>query len=267
MLLRETSTLVSSRPVEVGVCQELVQVLLGSSDDQRISFLKDGIPAWDGASGFLTFECQDGKATLAVEMHFGQTLSHPPFGNLCLYQGLVPAEVHIVHDGGRGHRPGHLCSHVLLGLYDLVCADLLQDPSVEPAERPGHDERHAELLDVRRSQDARLHVFPDHDRCCVEVRDVQVPEDGLVCGVRRNQGSARELLRKLLDEVLVGVYPEHLVAEGGQGIDHGAPEPAEADYCVVPAHAVPAFPSSLAVREGDIDYAWRVCGLTDDFES
>jgi hypothetical protein len=83
------------------------------------------------------------------------------------------------------------------------------------------------------------------------VGDVQVPECGLVDGVRRNQGSARELLRKLLDELFVVIYPEDLVAEGGQGTDHGAPEPTEADYYEVTTHGVllPFRPRYLSAKE------------------
>jgi hypothetical protein len=66
---------------------------------------------------------------------------------------------------------------------------------------------------------------------------------------------------------VVCVYPEHLVPEGEQGLKHSAPEPPEADYHEVTTHDVPSPPASLAVREGDIDYVWGVCGLTHHFES
>src|SRR3712207_1581744 len=89
-----------SHTVEAGVRQELIQVLLGSPDDQHVPFLEDRVSAWDGASRFLALERQDGKAALAVEMKVGQALSHPLPWNLCLCQGLVLAEVYVVHDGG-----------------------------------------------------------------------------------------------------------------------------------------------------------------------
>src|SRR5829696_3322600 len=122
---RERLDLGSSRPVEVGVRQVLVQVLLGSPNNQHIPFLEDGIPAWDGASGSLALKRQDGKAALAVEMKVGQALSHPFPWNVCLRYGLIPTEVHVVHDCGRGHRAGQLRPHVLLRFYDPVCADSL----------------------------------------------------------------------------------------------------------------------------------------------
>src|SRR5215212_2966218 len=186
-----------------------------------------GITARDGSGFSLRLDGQYRKATLAGEVQVGEALLYPFLGDLGLDQGLVPAEVHVVYDGGGGHRPGYLCAHVPLGFYDPVRADPLEYPRVKLAHSPRHDERHAELLEDRGGQDAGLHVLPDDDRSGVELGDVQVPQDRLVGGVRGDQVGVGKRAREILDEVLVGVYPEHLVPEGLQGAEHGAPQPPE----------------------------------------
>src|SRR5215207_2501479 len=177
-------------------------------------------------------------------MEVGQALSQPLHWNVRLRQGFVPAEIHVVQNRGRGDRAGQLRPHVPLGFYDAVRAYPLQDPGVEPVESPRHDIGYAQLLQVRRGQDARLHVLTDHYRRGVEVGDVQVVQKRLVGGVRRDQMGMRVLGGEVLDEVLVGVYAEHLVTEGEQGIEHGAPQPTETDYDEVTTHDVAAFPFS-----------------------
>jgi hypothetical protein len=89
---------------------------------------------------------------------------------------------------------------------------------VQLAERARDDEGYSELLEVRCCEDAGLHVLPDHDRRAVEVGDVQVSEYGLLGRVRRDQVGPRVLAREFLCDILVEVYPEHLVVEGEQRV-------------------------------------------------
>src|SRR5918998_1737735 len=90
----------------------------------------------------LWFDGQHRQAALAGEVQLGEALAHPLFRNLRLDQGLVSPQVHVVYDGGGCHGPGYLRAHLLLGLYDPVGPDPLENPGVKFADRPGHDERH-----------------------------------------------------------------------------------------------------------------------------
>ena len=56
--------------------------------------------------------------------------------------------------------------------------------------------------------------------------------------VRGDQVCVGELGREFLDDVFVAVYTEHVVPEGGQGCDHGAPQPPEPYDHELTAHPI-----------------------------
>src|SRR5215210_559005 len=215
-----------------------IQVLLAAADHDHVSLAQHAVAARYRAGLALRLDGEHRQAALAGEGQIREALADPLLGDFGFDQGFVLAEVDVVDDGWGGHRPGDLRSHLPLRLYDPVGPDHLQDPPVQLAHRPRNDERHPYLLQVGCGQDAGLHVLPDDDRSAIELPDVQVPQDRLVGGVCGHQVGVGEIPRDVLDELLVGIDAEHVVAKGLEGADHGGTKPPEPDYHELPAHPI-----------------------------
>ena len=176
--------------------------------------------------GCLTAD--DVDAVVVADPRLEQGESREPGRHRRLDQGERLVDLDVL-EHLAGHAVRHAVTHVALGEHDVVGADPLQDPCVLLGLRLRPDVGDAEVGQRRGGQDRRLDGVADRDHGMVHVGDAELAQRRLVGGVGLHD--VGQLARRDLDQVLVGVDPQHLVAERSAArVGERPAEAAQADH-------------------------------------